>query len=105
MTRYCRFAADAQGTTAGSETGDVSGRLTITCRQNSRCVFPKQALVLDGPGASFLRSLDINRVDTTVPLPVEPRPHMPMLIHSCTYMLPMQRTPVKGKLTGVFDSY
>ncbi|KAJ5297435.1 hypothetical protein N7508_007684 [Penicillium antarcticum] len=60
------------------------------------CVYPKQALVLNSPGASFLRSLKISRVDVTVPLPVESRPHMPMLIHSFIETFGMEPLPVDG---------
>lgn len=82
-TRYGRLAADAQGTTARRKADSLFRRLMIAGRQYTHCAYPKQALVMDGPGASFLRSLDIDQLSATVPLPVESQPHMPMLIHSC----------------------
>ncbi|KAJ5911667.1 C6 zinc finger domain protein [Penicillium subrubescens] len=63
-------------------------------RQYNHCDYPKQALVMDGPGASFLRSLDIGRLNATVPLPVESQPHMPMLIHSFLETFGMDPLPV-----------
>lgn len=48
-----------------------------------QCVYPERALVADSPGASFLHSLDIGRLNAAIPLPVESQPYMPMLIHSC----------------------
>ncbi|KAJ5367889.1 C6 zinc finger domain protein [Penicillium cataractarum] len=55
---------------------------------------PPIALVVDGPGASFLRSLDIDRLNAAVPLPVESQPHMPMLIHSFIETFGMDPLPV-----------
>lgn len=87
VTRFCQFVVDVPGTAATvCQTNNMSRRLTITGRQHAHCEYDKQALVLDTPGDSFLRSLDISRVDAAVPLPVESRPHMPMLIHSCKYI-------------------
>lgn len=102
MTIYCRFAADAQGTTTWRAADGLSRRLTSIRRQGNRCVYPQQALVPNGPGASFLRTLDISRVDATVPLPVESRPHMPMLIRSCKYTLTLQMPIGKPVLNDIF---
>jgi hypothetical protein len=76
-------AGDVQGITGGSEANNLFKQLTDVNRLYPHCVYPKQALVAEGPSASFLRSLDIGRLNSALPSPVESQPHMRMLIHSC----------------------